>query len=100
MPSIDLVTVVSRRHRDARIPLHSEAERRTGFTFRQRDKSPKAASNLQFERPWDRFVPAKSVRKLTARVGVSKKFVTVETSHREVRAPSRGRPHSIGFGCS
>jgi hypothetical protein len=28
---------------------------------------------LQFERPWDRFVPAKSVRKLTARVGVSKK---------------------------
>src|SRR5438874_9180906 len=38
-------------------------------------KVPKPRQILQFERPWDHFVPAKSVRKLTARVGVSKKFV-------------------------
>src|SRR5207248_9182794 len=63
------------RHLDARRPLRGGVERRTGFTLCQRGKSPIAASNLQFERPWDRFVPAKSVRKLTARAGVSKKFV-------------------------
>src|SRR5206468_10048208 len=42
----------------------------------QRFKSPRAASNLQFERPWDRFVPAKSVRKLIAPIIVSKKFLS------------------------
>src|SRR5439155_20796249 len=52
------------------------AERQTGFALCQRFKSPTAASNLQFERPWDRLVPAKSVRKLTARVSVSKKFLS------------------------
>src|SRR5437667_2502744 len=51
-----------------------QAERQTGFALRQRLKSPKAASNLQFERPWDRLVPAKSARKLTAPMGMSKKF--------------------------
>jgi len=50
------------------------AERQTGFALCQRFKSPKAASNLQFERPWDRLVPAKSARKLTAPIVVSKKF--------------------------
>jgi hypothetical protein len=53
------------------------AERQTGFALCQRFKSPKAASNLQFERPWDRLVPAKSARKLTARIIVSKKFWVV-----------------------
>ncbi|PYK76412.1 MAG: hypothetical protein DME39_01445 [Verrucomicrobia bacterium] len=51
-----------------------QAERQTGFALYQRLKSPKAASNLQFERPWDHLVPAKSVRKLTAATVVSKKF--------------------------
>src|SRR5437016_2617710 len=51
------------------------AERQTGFALYQRFKSPKAASNLRFERPWDRLVPAKSVRKLTAPTVVSKKFL-------------------------
>ncbi|PYL80206.1 MAG: hypothetical protein DMF21_09750 [Verrucomicrobia bacterium] len=52
-----------------------QAERQTGFALYQRLKSPKAASNLQFERPWDHLVPAKSVRKLTARIAVSKEFL-------------------------
>src|SRR5437879_10590151 len=51
-----------------------QSERQTGFAPCQRFKSPKAASNLQFERPWDRLVPAKSARKLTAPMVVSKKF--------------------------
>src|SRR5437660_3772428 len=38
-------------------------------------KVPKPRQTLQFERPWDHFVPAKSVRKLTARPWVSKKFL-------------------------
>src|SRR5437660_2544445 len=38
-------------------------------------KVPKPRQTLQFERPWDHLVPAKSVRKLTARSGVSKKFL-------------------------
>jgi len=54
-----------------------QPERQTGLAFCQRFKSPKAASNLQFERPWDRLVPAKSVRKLTARTVVSKKFLDI-----------------------
>ncbi|PYJ26116.1 MAG: hypothetical protein DME91_00375 [Verrucomicrobia bacterium] len=45
------------------------------LTFHQRFKSPKAASNLQFERPWDPLVPAKSVKKLTVRLAVSKEFL-------------------------
>src|SRR5947199_4655830 len=56
-------------------PFSGRAKRQTGFALCLRFKSPKAASNLQFERPWDHLVPAKSVRKLTARVGVSKKFL-------------------------
>src|SRR5438034_10003397 len=38
-------------------------------------KVPKPRQTLQFERPWDHFVPAKSVRKLTARSWVSKRFL-------------------------
>src|SRR5438874_3636804 len=38
-------------------------------------KVPKPRQTLQFERPWDHFVPARSVRKLTARPWVSKKFL-------------------------
>jgi len=60
------------------------AERQTGFAFCQRFKSPRAASNLQFERPWDRLVPAKSARKLIALNVVSKKFWLVGTALRTV----------------
>ena len=69
-----------------------QPERQTGFAFCQRFKSPKAASNLQFERPWDRLVPAKSVRKLTARTVVSKKFLGSDKAYRKgcrVRCPQR-----------
>jgi hypothetical protein len=38
---------------------------------------------LQFERPWDRFVPAKSVRKLTALIVVSKKFLVSNRAFRK-----------------
>src|SRR5438552_17479268 len=55
-------------------PFSGRAKRQTGFALCLRFKSPKAASNLQFERPWDHFVPAKSVRKLTAATVVSKRF--------------------------
>jgi hypothetical protein len=47
---------------------------------------------LQFERPWDRLVPAKSVRKLTARTVVSKKFLGTDKAYRKgfrVRCPER-----------
>ena len=57
--------------------LRGIAERQTGFTFCQRVKSPKAASNLQFERPWDRLVPAKSVRNANRAHRVSKKFLGI-----------------------
>src|SRR2546423_1643821 len=55
---------------------------------RYRTKSPKAASNLPFERPWDHFVPAKSTGKLALPPWLSKKF-----PHWEGRraAPSRHR---------
>ena len=82
------------------MPLR-QPERQTGFALCQRFKSPKAASNLQFERPWDRLVPAKSVRKLTARIIVSKKFLGAERgcrvrynteSHRILPLVSSGFP--------
>jgi hypothetical protein len=62
------------------------------FALCQRFKSPKAASNLQFERPWDRLVPAKSVRKLIAAKGVSKKFLLLNA------AKSRGPAGVRGLG--
>src|SRR6266480_536501 len=68
-----------------------QSERQTGFAPCQRFKSPKAASNLQFERPWDRLVPAKSARKLTAPMVVSKKFWLATRSYR-VRCPQRMEP--------
>jgi hypothetical protein len=46
-------------------------------------KVPKPRQNLQFERPWDRLVPAKSVRKLTALIVLSKKFLVSNGAFRK-----------------
>src|SRR5207248_10793375 len=51
--------------------LPTELHGQTGFALARDAKVPKPP----FERPWDRLVPAKSVRKLTARSGLSKKFL-------------------------
>jgi hypothetical protein len=54
-------------------------------------KVPEPSQTLQFERPWDRLVLAKSVRKLSARSGVSKKFWGQGCSHGARPATARRR---------
>src|SRR5207245_10262916 len=79
----------------------SQPERHTRFSSCQRFKSPRAASNFQFERPWDRLVPAKSVRKLTALIVVSKKFLVENWPLRKgcrLRCPQRIQSNTSNNG--
>src|SRR3954467_13718533 len=51
---------------------------------RRESKVPEPRQTSQFERPWDLFVPAKSVGKLTARMRVSKAISLVCAAKRRI----------------
>src|SRR4051794_38172689 len=55
---------------------------------RRESKVPEPRQTSQFERPWDLFVPAKSVGKLTARMRVSKAISLVCAAKKAHRARS------------
>ena len=49
-------------------------------------KVPEPHQTLQFARPWDLLVPAKSGGKVSARFGLSKKFNDARTSENDANA--------------
>src|SRR6266568_5104338 len=60
---------------DARRVLVFERTANRFLLLTREPKVPKPRQTLQFERPWDRPVLAKSIRKLTAHFWVSKRFL-------------------------
>ena len=58
-------------------------------------KVPEPRQTSQFERPWDLFVPAKSVGKLTAGLGVSKALLRSNWLQSAFLVWAKSRPKSV-----